>query len=122
MPYIKLSVTQKLTQEKEKSLVDGLGIAMRRIPGKDEKLLIVDVEDGRTLYFGGEKQEDMAFADVRWFSRFEYHKKKEFTEAMFDAINQILGTSKDKMCLTITEFNNWGARGSFRDEYYEDPE
>ena len=120
MPYIRLSVTQKLTPGKEKELVDGLGEAMSKIPGKDGRMLIVDVEDGRTIYFGGEKQEDMVFADVRYFSNYEYHKKKEFTVAMFDAVNRIIGTRKDRMCLTITEFNNWGAVGDFRDEYYSD--
>ena len=118
MPYIRLSVTQKLTPEKQKELVDGLGEAMSKIPGKDPSLLIVDVEDGKTMFFGGVKQEDMVFADVKYYSNFGYHKKKEFTVAAFDAIHSILGTSKDKMCLTITEYNNWGALGGYRDEYY----
>jgi len=120
MPYIRLSVTQKLTQDKQQELIDGLGEAMSKIPGKDGRLLIVDVEDGRTMYFGGERQEDMVFADVRYYSNFEYHKKKDFTVAAFDAINRILGISKDKMCLTITEYNSWGALGDLRDEYYSD--
>ena len=120
MPYIRLSVTQKLPQEKQKALVDGLGEAMSKIPGKDGRYLIVEVEDDKTLYFGGEKQEDMVFADVRYFSNFEYHKKKDFTVAAFDAINKVLGTRKDRMCLTITEFNSWGSLGTLNDEYYSD--
>ena len=120
MPYIRLSVTQKLTQDKKDALVNGLGEAMRKIPGKDERLLIVDVEDERTMYFGGTIQEDMVFADVRYFSNYEYHKKKEFTVAMFDAIHRIIGTSKNQMCSTLTEYNNWGALGDFRDEYFSD--
>lgn len=120
MPYIRLSVTQKLTQEKQQELVDGLGEAMSKIPGKDGRLLIVDVEDGRTIYFGGVKQDDMVFADVHYYSKFEYHKKRDFTVAAFDAVNRIIGTQKDKMCLTITEHTNWGAVGDFRDEYYSD--
>ena len=120
MPYIRISTAQKLTQEKKDALVAGLGIAMRKIPGKDERLLIVDVEDGRTLYFGGVMQDDMVFVDVRYYSNFEYHKKKEFTVAMFDAIHDVLGTAKDKMCSTLTEFNSWGALGDYRDEYYSD--
>ena len=120
MPYIRLSVTQSLSQEKQQELVDGLGEAMSKIPGKDGRLLIVDVEDGRTIYFGGVKQDDMVFADVKYYSNFEYHKKKDFTVAFFNAVNRIIGTAKDKMCLTITEYNSWGAVGDFRDEYYSD--
>jgi len=120
MPYIRLSVTQKLTAEEQQALVDGLGEAMCKIPGKDEKLLIVDVEDNRNIFFGGVKQENMAWADVRYYSKYEYHRKKEFTVAVFEAISMVLGTAKDKMCLTITEFENWGALGDFRDEYYSE--
>ena len=93
---------------------------MSKIPGKDGRLLIVEVEDDRKLFFGGVKQEDMVFADVRYYSNFEYHKKKDFTVAMFEVLNKVLGTSKDKMCLTITEYNSWGALGDYKDEYYLD--
>ena len=120
MPYIRLSAAQKLSKDEKEKLVSGLGEAMSKIPGKDGRLLIVEVEDDRTIYFGGEKQEEMVFADVRYYSNFEYHKKKDFTVAAFEAINSVLGTSKEKMCLTITEYNSWGALGDFRDEYYSD--
>jgi hypothetical protein len=62
----------------------------------------------------------MVFADVQYFSNFSYQIKKEFTAAAFDAMNKALGTSKEKMFLTITERNNWGAFGDFRDEYYSE--
>ena len=118
MPYIRISVTQKLTPEKQQSLADGLGEAISKIPGKDASTLIVDVEDGKTMFFRGARQEDMVFADVSYFSNFPYQVKKAFTVAAFDAISEVLGTPKDNMCLTLNEYNNWGARGGFRDEYY----
>ncbi len=118
MPYIRLSITKKLEPEIEQKLINGLGEALSKIPGKDPRWTMVEVNDGLKMYFGGEKQEDMVFADVKYVSKFEYHKKREFTIAAFDAIHEILGTSKDHICLTITEFTNWGAVGDFRDEYY----
>ena len=118
MPYIRVSVTQELTPEKQQELADGLCEAISKIPGKDESTLIVDVEGGKTLFFGGVRQDDMVFADVSYFSNFSHQIKKDFTEAAFDAMSRVLGTSKDRMCLTINEYNNWGALGTFRDEYY----
>ena len=81
---------------------------------------MVEVNDGRKLYFGGEKQEDMVFADVKYVGRQEYHKKREFTRGACQMIHEILGTPIDRICLTITEYDNRGAVGDFRDQYYMD--
>ena len=120
MPYIKLSISRKIEPDEEQKLVDGLGAALSKIPGKDPQWTIVEVNDGLKMYFGGKKQDDMVFADVKYVGRFEYHKKKEFTRAAFNAINDILGTPKDRICLTILELDSWGAVGDFRDQYYMD--
>ena len=120
MPYIRLSVSQKLTQDKQEDLVKGLGEALGKIPGKDGRGLIVDMEDGKTLFAGGVKQDNMVFADVRYYSNFTYQIKRDFTAAVFEAISKVLGTSKDRMFLTITEYNGWGGFGDFKDEYYSD--
>ena len=120
MPYIRLSIAKELAQETQEELVSGIGEALSIIPGKDGRGLIVDMEDGKTLYMGGVKQEDMVFVDVRYFSNFEYHIKKDFTVAVFAAIKKVLGTTEDKMSMTITEYNSWGGFGNFRDEYYAD--
>ena len=120
MPYIRLSIAQKLTQEKQEELVKGIGDALSIIPGKDGRGLIVDMEDGKTMYLGGVRQDDLVFVDVRYYSNFEYHIKKNFTVAVFDAINKALGTPKERMSLTITEYNNWGGFGNFKDEFFDD--
>ena len=118
MPYIRLSITQKISEETEQRLIDGLGIALSNIPGKDPCWTMVEVNDGMRMYFGGKKQQDMVFVDVKYVSKFEFHKKRAFARAAFDVIHDILGTEKDRICLTITEFSNWGAAGDFRDEYF----
>ena len=120
MPLIRLSVTQKLSQDKQDELVKGLGDAISLIPGKEGRMLIVDMQDDRNMYLGGVKQENMVFADVQYFSNYEYHIKRDFTVAAFEAINKALGTSKDRMFLTITERNTWGGFGDFNDEYYSE--
>jgi len=120
IPYIRLSVTQELAPDKEQALVDGLGEAMKKIPGKDGSLLIVDVEGNKGLYFAGERQENMVWAEIRYYSRYEYHHKKAFTVAVFESIRKVLDTRDDRMCLTITEFTNWGALGDFKDQFYSD--
>jgi phenylpyruvate tautomerase PptA (4-oxalocrotonate tautomerase family) len=120
MPYIKVSATQKLSAEKRKELADGLGEAIALIPGKDGRGLIVDLEDGKTLFVGGVPQENFVFADVRYYSKFEYHIKKKFTQGVFEVFNKVLGTRPEQAFLTITEYSSWGGFGDFKDEYYDD--
>ena len=120
MPLIRLSATQKLTQDQQDELIKGLGEAISIFPGKEGRMLIVDMLDDKTMYLGGVKQENLVFADVQYFSNFEYHIKKDFTVAVFDAINKVLGTKKERMFLTITERNTWGGFGDLNDEYYKD--
>jgi len=57
---------------------------------------------------------------VRYYSNFPYKIKKDFTAAVFKTLGRALGTTKDKMFLTITEYNSWGGFGDFKDEYCSD--
>jgi len=120
MPYIRLSIAKKIHPADEQKLIDGLGAALSIIPGKDPQWTMVEVNDGLRMYFGGKKQEDMVFVDVKYVGKFQHQKKKEFTQEAFKVINAILGTPKDKICLVINEYTNWGAVGDFRDIYYSD--
>ena len=120
MPYMKVSLAQKLNEEKQKELVSALGEALETIPGKNRNMLITDIEDGKSLFVGSTRQEDFAFIDVRYYLKFEYHIKKAFTKAVFSAVNKVLGTPYEKMSLNITEFTSWGGFGDFKDEYYKE--
>jgi phenylpyruvate tautomerase PptA (4-oxalocrotonate tautomerase family) len=120
MPYIRISATQKLTKEKQKELVDGLGEALGLIPGKDGRMLITDLEDGKTMFVGGVLQDDFVFVDARYYSRFTHQIKKAFTKAVFDAIHRVLGTPYASMSFNLTEYTSWGGCGDFKDEYFED--
>ena len=120
MPYMKVSVTQKLTQEKQDELIGGLGEALATIPGKSAGMLIADLEDGKTMFVGGQRQENFVFVDVRYYSKFEYHIKKKFTIAVFNVFKEVLGTKIECMSLNITEMTSWGGFGDFKDEYFSD--
>lgn len=122
MPYMKVSVAKKLTEEERRELANGLGEALGLIPGKHPSFLIADIEDGRNFYLGGVPQENFAFIDVRYYSKFSYQIKQKFTKACFEALNKTLGTAKEQMFLTITEFNTWGGFGNFVDEFVEETE
>lgn len=121
MPYMKVSLTHKLTDEKRIQLLNGLQNALWRIPEKAGVPVVVDLEEGKTFYTGGGvKQEEFIVVEAQYFSNFKYSKKKEFTESAFDAIHDVLGMDKEKMFLLITERNTWGGHGEYLDEFYTD--
>ena len=63
MPYICVNLTKKLTDSQKDAIKAGLGEKIALIPGKSERALMVDIADGRTMYYQGEKR-DLAYIDV----------------------------------------------------------
>ena len=122
MPYIRLSVTKKLTPEKRAELAAALGEALSVIPGKDGRYLVSDIEDGRNMFMGTELQEDMVFADVRYHGNYEYRYRSEFAAALSEAVHRVLGTGKDSIWLNITEFRSWGGHGNLKDDDHPEDE
>ena len=122
MPYMRISLAEKLTEEKRVELVEELGIALEEIPGKKRNMLMAELCDGVPFYMGGVRKEKFCFVDVRWFGNFEYHLKSNFTKAAFAAIDKVLGIPYNAISMNITEVTTWGGFGNFNDMYYKDPE
>lgn len=120
MPYIKVSAVKRLTDEQQEALVTELGEALGTIPGKDKQKLIVDLEDGKTMFVGGVRQENFVFADVRYLSNFSYQVKKAFTMAVLAVLKNIFSAADDKVSLNITELHCWGGASGYRDLYYSE--
>lgn len=121
MPYMRVSLSKKLTDAEKADLAKALGEPLGLIPGKHGSMLIADIEDGKSFFVGGVPQENFAFVDIRYYSEFEFHIKKRFVEGVFQVLREKLGTTDDKISMTISEFRSWGGFGSFVDERYEDP-
>ena len=61
MPYIGVSTSKKLSDAQKDALKSALGEKISVIPGKTEKALMVDIADGHTMYFAGEKTRTCVF-------------------------------------------------------------
>ena len=119
---MRISTAEKLTEEQKDKLVEKLGIALEEIPGKKRNMLMAEISDGTTFYVFSKKTENFCFVDVRWFGRFEYHLKDNFTRKAFEAVKEVLGLPYEKISMNIEELHTWGGFGRFRDEFYVDPE
>lgn len=110
MPYIAVNVSRVLNEQEKEAIKAALGEKIGVIPGKVEKGLMVDIADGRSLYYGG-KACDGAYLDVKIFGTAAPEHKKAFMEAAFDVMEQA-GISKKNVYITLSEFPNWGVNGT----------
>ena len=120
MPFMRVSLSKELTGEQKQELYGKLGQALALIPGKEAFMLIADIEDGKDIYCGGKKQENFCFIDARYYSKIEYHIKKAFAQAAMAAVEEVAGTPKPCISMTITEYSTWAGFGDLADEYYKE--
>jgi len=114
MPYISVSTTLSLSQEKKDEIASMLGKYISLIPNKTEAVLMVDVSDGHTMYFGGQKRERCAFVDVRCYKNARFEDNKAFIEAVYKLLNETTGLMETEIYVTIYEYPTWGTKGSLK--------
>ena len=114
MPFIHIHVTGSLSEEKKDALKTRLGQIISILPGKEESGLMVDIADGRSMYYRGNRMEKCAFADVRLYKESPFAQKEQFAGALYDALEEIAGVPRTQVYLNIQELANWGSRGGFR--------
>ncbi len=114
MPFISVKTTHNLTEDQKAALKAGIGQIISDLPNKSEKVLMVDIDDGHTMFMGGEKQESCAFVDVRMYGAAPFAAKKQFTEDMFQVLDKTIGVPEDKAFLAIAQYDTWGTKGSIK--------
>ncbi len=74
---------------------------------------MVEVDDGITMYFKGEKRA-LAYLDAKFSGDTEFEHKKLFTEAACALTQKVCGLPPDAVYLTYSVFNEWGTGGTLK--------
>lgn len=114
MPFISVNTTLSLSQEKKTAVAKAIGQKISLIPNKSEPVLMVDISDCHTMFFGGELKEKCAFVDVRCYKAAPFEANKAFTEAVFELLKTELGLTESEIYVSISELPVWGTRGSLK--------
>ncbi|MDR0731891.1 MAG: hypothetical protein LBF63_09495 [Treponema sp.] len=112
MPYIQVTIGQKLSVQEKETLKSELGRLIAIIPGKTESGLMVSIQDGASLYMGG-TGEPAVYIDLRVYTRADPEAKKRFTRELFAVITRQFGIPAARQYLTIGEYDHWGYDGEF---------
>jgi len=112
MPYINVNLSAKLSDEQKQALAQAVGQAVTVFSGKPRpEFSMVDIEDGKSLFFCGEPLENGAFVSVGLHGRFDLAEKDAYTTAVTGALSEQLGIPATAVYLTISEFPTWGVLG-----------
>ncbi len=111
MPYISTKTTAKVSREQEIRLKEELGRAIELIPGKSEKYLMLNLDDGCRMAFGGSTEPDIAMVEIDIFGRADDSAFDALTERVCDIINEVVGVAKNRIYVKYREVDRWGFNG-----------
>ncbi len=112
MPFINSKVSVETTPKQREELKTRLGKAIALIPGKSESWLMVNLEDGREMYFRGENKEPAAFISVNIYGSPDPAAFEKMTEEVTKIYKEVLGISPDHMYIKYSAGTDWGWNGS----------
>jgi phenylpyruvate tautomerase PptA (4-oxalocrotonate tautomerase family) len=114
MPFIAISTTVTLKMEEKDAIAHELGKIIALIPNKSEAVLMIDISDGHTMYFAGQKMARCAFVDVRCYKPAPFDNNKAFTEAVFKILQDAAGLQANEVYVSLSELPVWGTKGSLK--------
>ncbi len=112
MPYIEAKFSCKLDEKQVLSLKSGFGKAIECIPGKSETWLMVNIEDGKNMFFKGNNDGDCAYLSVGIFGSASESAYSNLTKELTALVSDITGVSPQRTYITYREVDVWGWNGN----------
>lgn len=112
MPYINMNLSATLDESQKVELSRTLSQAVTCFSGKPRpEVTMVDIEDGKSIYMGGEPMDNGAYVSVCVHGEYELSEKDAYTAAVSDVLLEMLGIPSQAIYLTFSEFPTWGVFG-----------
>ena len=112
MPYIEAKFSKELDKATTEALKCGFGKAIECIPGKRATWLMVNIEDGKNIFFKGNKDDDSAYLSVSIFGKANKKDYDNLTSELCKIITESTGTPSSRTYITYSEYDKWGWNGS----------
>ena len=112
MPYVNISSSQHLADDKIERLQGEIGKAISIIPGKSIDNCMIQIRGDVKTFMGG-KAANATFCEIRMFGKAPSDKKSEFTTALHGVLTAELG-EVDQLFINFQEYFEWGVGPNFR--------
>ena len=112
MPFIRTTVTEKISKDQETELKSRYGKAIEVIPGKDEKWLMCAFESETPMYFRGEGDRPMAFVEVMVYGSSAPESFGIMTGEICGILQEVLGVSPENVYVKYSAGTDWGWNGN----------
>ena len=112
MPFIGSKVSVKTTDSQQEELKKRLGQAIAILPGKSERWLMVELEDEKKLYFGGDDSEPSAYITVSILGTPDSASFAKITGEICNIYKEIIGINPDRVYVKYDTTKDWGWNGS----------
>lgn len=111
MPMIKVDTTVKLDDAKRDVLKTELGKAIS-IMGKPESYLMIELNDGKDLYFGGNRLEKGAYVEIKVLGSVDAGQSDRMTAKVCEILQTVTGIPGDAVYVSYWGTASWGWNGS----------
>ena len=107
MPFINAKFSNTVSAAQEKELKTALGEAITLL-SKPERYLMVEIEDDRRLYFGGDNSKPIAFFDVSLLHSAPRASYEKLTARLCEIAKDVMGVDGSNVYVKFEETENWG--------------
>jgi hypothetical protein len=111
MPYLQVSVSEKMDDIKIDELKAMFGRYISLLPGKSEEVLMLRIDDDETMFFSGISGK-CAMIQVHLYQASPRDAKKIFSAEVLQSFSSITGLPVDRIFMNFSEHTDWAAGGS----------
>ncbi len=111
MPYINMKTSAKLDTGAASSLKKAFGEAIAIIPGKSERWLMINIEDGCNMAFSGDADTPSAMLEVEIFGGADDAAYDKLTRELCNLVEKNTGVKADRIYVKYAELGHWGYNG-----------
>ena len=113
MPYLHLSVSPKLDEEKITAIHKAVAETITIIPGKSYQVTTIHINDGQCISLA-DRSVPCGFCDIRLFGSAPIGSKRDFAKAFTARITEITGIPAAHFSINMLELETWGRNGDVK--------
>ncbi len=113
MPHIAMTTSVTLTPAQRDTVAKEFGKLISLLPGKSEAVLMIDIADGRNMYYAGAAC-DCAYLNVGLYQESPTEAKAAFAAAVCRMLEKEAGLAPKNIYLNFSEYPAWCSGGALK--------